>query len=284
MGVRVRGVFLAALLAWGLVLARAPEPIFIGTTTDEPSALLKDYLPLARALEAALGIGVRVIFPQDLTEARALIEQGRLDVYIDSVYPVLALGLEPILVRWKGGAASYRSLLVASARSPIADLPALSGRRVGFEEPWSTSGYLVPRLALEAAGLHLVALDSPRAPVPPGTVGYVFTYDDENTLFWLQRGWIDAGAISDQAFRALTKGRAAGLLVIYQSEPIPRHLVSVRPDLDPTLVRRLKAALLEMDGDPEGRRVLLRFGQTARFRPLDQKTERFLDELKRRLP
>lgn len=284
MRVWVRGVLLLVLLAWGLVLARAPEPIWIGTTTDEPSALLKDYLPLARSLEAALGLPVRVIFPQDLTEARALIERGQLDVYVDSVYPVLALGLTPILVRFKGGVASYRSLVVVGSQSSIADLSALSGKRVGFEEPWSTSGYLVPALALEAAGLRLVALDSLKAPVPPGAVGYVFTYDDENTLFWLKRGWIDAGAISDQALRALTKGRAAGLSVIYQSEPIPRHLVAVRPGLDPGIVRRLKAALLKMNDDPEGRRVLLRFGQTTRFRPLDQTAERFLEELKRRLP
>ena len=50
-----------------------------------------------------------------------------------------------------------------------------------------------------------------------------------------------------------------------ETDRLPRHLVSVRKDLDPPLVNRLEKILLSMHQDPQGRRILQRTDGTTKF-------------------
>ena len=53
------------------------------------------------------------------------------------------------------GSISYRSVMVVRADSGIADLAAMRGRSLAWADPNSTSGYLIPRFELRAAGIDL---------------------------------------------------------------------------------------------------------------------------------
>jgi ABC-type phosphate/phosphonate transport system substrate-binding protein len=46
---------------------------------------------------------------------------------------------------------------------------------------------------------------------------------------------------------------------------LPRHLVSVRKDLAPVLVKQVKKVLLSMHQNPEGQRILQKTDGTTKF-------------------
>ena len=61
--------------------------------------------------------------------------------------------------------------------------------------------------------------------------------------------------------------------MLAQSERLPRHLVSIRKDMAPALADRLKAILLAMSEDEEGRKILQKTGETTKFDMLPEGEE-----------
>ena len=51
---------------------------------------------------------------------------------------------------------------------------------------------------------------------------------------------VAAGAFSDDDYGALDETKKSGIIILAQTDLFPRHLVSVRKDLDPKVKNRLK--------------------------------------------
>jgi len=98
------------------------------------------------------------------------------------------------------------------------------------------------RIIIGVVTISLAPLEKTR-----GKIGYVFTGDDENTMLWVPRKKVSAGALDDQAY--LKEGRKAldKLQVVYRSFSIPRQIISHRASLAPRLVARIKETLVKMD-------------------------------------
>lgn len=60
----------------------------------------------------------------------------------------------------------------------------------------------------------------------------------------------------------------ANITILAQTDLFPRHLVSVRKDLDPRVKDRLKEILLSMHQDEEGQIIMLKTDNTTKFDPL----------------
>ena len=163
-----------------------------------------------------------------------------------------------------------------SAIQTVSDLP---DKVVAFEEPYSTSGYFLPKSALLYAGLKLSEQADAGALVKAGEVGYVFAMDDDNIPVWVLRGKVGAGAMDDASFARLTPQRRENLRVVHQTAALPRHLVSVRRNLAPRLVNGIKAVLLGMEHSEEGRQALQKFEMTTRFDELPGGPEKALAPL-----
>ena len=58
------------------------------------------------------------------------------------------------------------------------------------------------------------------------------------------------------------------LRIIYESFAIPRHIVSYRADLSPTLVQRITEVLQSMPNSEAGRQALKAFESTTKFDPI----------------
>ena len=81
------------------------------------------------------------------------------------------------------------------------------------------------------------------------------------------------GAFSDDDYAKLDEKAKADVGVLAQSERLPRHLVSIRKDMAPALADRLKAILLAMSEDEEGRKILQKTGETTKFDMLPEGEE-----------
>ena len=215
----------------------------------------------------------KVILAPTPFEMAKLLEQRRVDFYFESVYPSYTINYvhgagKAILRRWKGGAAEYQSIIFAKRDGGIKQLADLRGKTMIFEDPGSTSGYLMPKLFMSRNGYKLVEKRSYDPNLGATDVQYSFAYLRSKLIEAVLTQQVAAGAISDDDYNGLDEKRKSAMVILAQTERLPRHLVSVRSDLDPQIVGKLTDLLVAMHDDPEGQRILKKTDQTSKFDPI----------------
>lgn len=249
------------------------QVIVLGDISDDPGEVIEGTQPLADYVAAHLGdFGitagqVKVVATAD--EMAQLLESGQVDLYFDSVYPVTlisdASGAQPFLRRWRFGVEEYYTIIFASAESGITSVDDLPGHMIALDNPFSTSGYLLPAAHLAEHDLNLVGKGSHDDPVADDAVGFVFSYDDENTLQWILSGLVAAGATDDYHYEVLFPPEAKEkLVVLAKTESVPRQVVVARPGIDPELLEAIKQILTTAHESKAGQAALEPF-QTSRF-------------------
>ena len=232
--------------------------------------LFRPFASYVASQLGAVGIGkARVVVVDSLSQMVEELEAGRVDVYIDSPFPVGFVRQHADVVvslrRWKWGSDSYRSVVFTRADSGIATLDELSGNVIAFGEPFSTSGFMMPKASLASLGLTLVNYVDPAASIPANQVGYVFSNDAENTIFWVLKGKVVAGAVNADYYKPLAGSRIDELRVLHTTEPVPRNVVCFRSGLGSDVIRAVERVLLEMNLTDEGREILANFEGTTKF-------------------
>jgi phosphonate transport system substrate-binding protein len=215
----------------------------------------------------------KVIIAPTPFELAKLLEQRRVDYYFESVYPSYTINYvhgaaRAILRRWKGGAAEYQSLIFTKRDGGIKQLDELRGKMIVFEDPGSTSGYLMPKLFLSRNGFKLVEKKSYDPNAVPTDVQYSFAYLRSKLIEAVLTKQVAAGAISDDDYNGLDEKRKSEMTILAQTERLPRHLVSVRADLDQQVIGKLTDLLVAMHDDAEGQRILKKTDQTSKFDPI----------------
>ncbi|MBF0462773.1 MAG: phosphate/phosphite/phosphonate ABC transporter substrate-binding protein [Magnetococcales bacterium] len=278
------------LFGWLLLAGTMPAlatPLTMGAINNDPAEEVRLFLPIAQYLAAQLapqGITKgQVMVADSVQEMAQFMKSGRVDLYLDSPLPSVVVnqmaGGNMVLRRWKQGQAEYRSVLFVKRDSPIHTLAQLSGQLVGFKDPHSSSSYLMPRIAMEQAGLQLVDMTGVRGGIPANKTGYLFTNDRETNLFWVVTGKTVAGAMSPEELTRQAKGDRDKLRILYEAEAIPRHVVSLRGDLPAAVATALTEALLAMEHTATGQRILADFEQTTRFDRIPPATQAQLQEM-----
>lgn len=263
--------------------------ITVGSISVDPADDFAEFAPLAAYLAKQLpSDGVdrgRVVVADGIPQMARYLREGKVDLYIDSPFPSMAVsraaGSRFLLRRWKRGQSEYHSVIFVREDSGIGRLEDLKGKVIAFEEPFSSSGYFLPKVTLAQKGFTLVPKREASDPVAPDEVGYVFSYDDEDTMVWVLRRKVAAGATDDQTYVKKAKGSLGSLRVIYRTPSVARQIVSCRSDLPPALVAHVKRILLEMERTAEGRSVLRAFEKTTRFDEIPDPDLASLAELQR---
>lgn len=263
------------------------KTITLGDISDEPAKKIKLFQPLADYLAANLSeFGIqegRVVIAPNLEEMAEFLSTGVVDLYFDSPYPTIFVGdlsgAEPILRRWKQGSAEYRSVYFARKDSGIASVDDLAGKMIAFEEPFSTSGFVLPAGTLLQQGFNVTPYEQATDEVAADEIGYVFSRDDENTLEWVVRGLVSAGATSNLDYDELPEEIKSQLVIVGETTTVPRQMVSVRPGLAPELVDKVERLLMDLDKSDEGREILAHLKNTRKFDDLPEGTEATLQEL-----
>lgn len=252
--------------------ATAQDVIVLGDISNDPDKSIRRAQPLADYLAANLadfGIssGTVKVAP-DMDTMIEWMQNGEVDLYFDSVYPVMtisdATNAQPILRRWRDGVGEYHTVFFTLAGGDIQSLEDLQGHSVGFDEPFSTSGYMMPLTYIINAGLAATEYDSTDATVADDEIGYVFSGDDDNTIQWVLSERIAAGVTDDDTFADLPEETRTELTVIAETDPLPRQVVLAREGLDAELVAELIRLMSAMDESEEGAAVLDEF-DTSQF-------------------
>lgn len=281
---RIIGSITAAILfGLAVVPTHAAEPgrrLVLGRISGEPHKHVDKLRSLADYLAPRLadrGIaGVDILITESPEHMKELLKTGEVDLFSETAFVALSLiqdGIaKPLLREWKKGVSEYHSVIVVRKDSGLSNLSDLVGHKFAFEDAGSTSGYLMPRVALEDAGLRLSQLPDPRNPVPDNTVGYSFARGEVNVIAWVNRGLADAGAMSNLDWADPTLGAdemKSALKVIHETEPVIRSLFLARQPLEDDLCRRISEILESMHESPEGRDVLRQYFKVARYDRLE---------------
>ncbi len=252
------------------VQARA---IVLGDISDDPAEVIEGTQPLADYLASQLSeFGItegQVRIASSIDEMAQLLANGDVDLYFDSTYPATWIsdkaGAKVILRRWRFGVEEYQSVIFASAASGITSIDQLPGHTVAMDAPYSTSGFLLPAVYLTENGLRLVGKKNSGDPVGKDEVGFVFSYDDANTLQWVLSGLTDAGVTDDFHFDVdFPREATAQLVELARTESTPRQVAVIRSGLDDELIQTIVRILTTMHETEAGQAALEPF-QTSKF-------------------
>ncbi len=255
---------------------------------DEPAKKIKRFTPLAKYLAenlAAFGIEKgSVVVARDIEEMATFLKDRKVDVYMDSAFPILASqemsGAEIILRRWKSSDPTYSSTFIALRGGDISKVEDFVGKVVAFEEPHSTSGFVLPAGTLAQRGFSLHEVETPDAKVANDKIGYLFSRDEENTVRMILDGKVAGGGVSNQDYAKLSPEVALQLIAFDGTIAVPRQLVLVRQGLDSRLVDRIEELLVGLDRTEEGRELLHGIKKTKKFDPVPPDSQRALGELR----
>lgn len=221
---------------------------------------LRNYQCMVEKLPAAIGVEKVSLFPAADYDG---VIQGLLGGTLDyaelgasgyaKIYLAKADAVEPILTTVQtDGSTGYHSIMVARKDSGITKLEELKGKKLGFADPDSTSGYLVPLVTLpEAIG----------APIKEffGETG--FGGGHENLVLEVVKGNFDAGTTFGSGVGEFKDGYTSGnlhkmvekgildmndLVELWKSPLIPNGPIVIRSSMNDDMKAKFKQFMMDL--------------------------------------
>lgn len=285
---------LAMVLSSATAWAQPNRVLVLGRISDDPQAHYAQLQPLLDYVVARMhDVGIRegrILMARDPQQMASYLRRGRVDWVTETAGAAVALGqrsgAQPLLLTERSGVREYHTVFFVRRESPVQRLQDLRGRRLALQNPSSTSAYLVPAMTLLDVGLQpQILLDANDEPGSTA-VGYVFARSELNIATFVQKGLVDAGAVSSVDWddeRRVPAAFKQELRVLARTAPYPRAVEVVRADLDARIRDRLQEVLLEAASDPAAQVPLQRFFGTSGFHRVDAQARQRLDELKQGL-
>jgi len=251
------------------------QAVSLGIVSEINQSLIADHFSdfvryVAGKLTSASDIEGKVVIAPTPFQLARLIEQKKVDFYMESPYPTYLVndvqGVAKLMLRrWKGGMAEYRSLIFTKKNGEINRLEDLRGKVLVFESPESTSGHFLPRHFLTRKGFKFIDKSRFNPEALATDIGYLFAGSQEKVVDWVLTKKAAAGAFSDDDYARLDEKKRSDIIILAETERLPRHLVSVRKDFSPALADRLEKILLSMHENDQGRKILKNTDDTTKF-------------------
>jgi len=248
-----RVLLTCALLAWG-VAAQAQQVFRITAIPDEsPTELARKAAPLARYLEQKLGTKVEFTPVTDYAAAVEALVNKQVDLAWFGGFTFVQAHqrsggkIVPLVQREEDE--KFRSVFITTDPA-IKSLADLKGRNLSFGSQSSTSGHLMPRNYLLAAGVD-PDKDLKR-------VAYSGAHDA--TVASVASGKVDAGALNISVWEKLVADKKVDttkVRVFYTTPEYFDYNWSVHADMPAALRQKLAQAFIELSpATPEGKEIL----------------------------
>jgi phosphonate transport system substrate-binding protein len=259
-------VALAAALA-GPAAAQTPLHLVL-TPSQKPTDLLASGEEFARVLGGLAGLPVRVTVASDYAAVIEALRNRTADLAF--VHPggyVLASreAKARIVARnlWHGKS-SFTSRFYVRKESGLKSLEELRGKSIAFVDPASSSGYIYPMVMLIQRGL--VKNRDPKTFFKE----VAFSGAHDASMRALLNGHVDVIASFDNAREQYLKEPAERERIVFVAETpeIPEAGIAARDGLDPAVVARVRAALLQIKG-PAHKDLLKRLYEIDGFAPAE---------------
>jgi phosphonate transport system substrate-binding protein len=224
---------------------------------------MERYQPLAKYLQVKTGYKINlVVLPRYGNIIDNFVSKSMDGAFFGSFTYALAhtkLGVEVIArPETLDGTSTYYGLIFVRKDSGIRTAADMKGKRFAFVDKATTAGYLLPMNYF-----HKNGISNPQAYLKE--IYYTGTHED--AIYDVLNRKADVGSAKNTIFEKVSKtdSRLAQHLVILQRSPdVPENGLALRKDIGDEVKKSLRDALLGMDSDPEGKKILNDFG-AAKF-------------------
>lgn len=263
---------LAGILGAGPVVAGAADkPLhLVLTPSQKPTDLLTAGEEFGQVLGRLAGVPVRVTVASDYAAVVEALRNRTADLAFlhPAGYVIANRETKALIVArnlWHGKA-SFTSRFYVRKDSGLKTLEDLRGKTIAFVDPASSSGYIYPMVMLMQRGL--VRGRDPKTFFRE--VVYAGAHDA--AMRALLNGHVDAIASFDLAREQYLKDPAERERITFVAEtpPIPEAGIAAREGLDPAVVARVRAALLQIK-PPAHAALLKRLYEIDGFEPADDR-------------
>ncbi len=220
---------------------------------EDPQELLRKYKPFADYIAKEVGVQVKFVPVVDYAATVEGLAADRLDIVwyggFTSVQATQrAKGATRLAMREED--ASFKSLFVTRTDSGIKTLADLKGKTFAFGSVSSTSGHLMPRYFLKAAGVE-PERDFKR---------FGFSGAHDATAAWVEAGRVDAGALNFLVWRKLVEKKkidTGKVHVFWTTPPYVDYVWVARGGVPREIREKFTQALLKLDySNPEHKQVM----------------------------
>jgi phosphonate transport system substrate-binding protein len=273
--------FFIALFLWLIIMPSFAQSQERKESSSEKSLLIglipeqnifkqiERYTPVADYLSKKIGLKIRL---KVLTRYGNIIDNfvssGIDGAFFGSFTYALAhmkLGVE-VLARPESldGSSTYHGLIFVRKDGGIRSVREMKGKRFAFVDKATTAGFLAPLVYFKRHGVTDYKTYFRET---------YFTGTHEDAIYDVLNKKADVGAAKNTVFERLAqtdKRVRQELAVLDKSPDVPENALAVRKDLDPSVKKALRDALLTMHGDRGGLTILLNFG-AKKFIPTTDK-------------
>lgn len=263
---RILALVAGFILSFSAVLSHATDAqttatLRVSAIPDEtPTELLRKFQPLGAYLEQQLGMKVEFIPVTDYAAVVEALAANRVDM-------AWLGGFTFVQARMKTGNAiplvqreedQHFTSVFITADPAIQSLQDLKGKRFVFGSVSSTSGHLMPR--------HFLLADS----ITPETFfsEMAFSGAHDATAAWVQAGKADAGVLNASVWQKLIASGKVDTHKVHVFATTPGYFDynwTVRGNLDPAIIARLKTAFLALDPVKPEHKTILDLQAASRF-------------------
>ena len=262
----LRGL-MAFVLSTGSLFAVAQttaHTLRVSAIPDEaPTELQRKFAPLGKYLETELGMAVNFVPVSDYAGVVEALAAKRLDLVwlggFTFVQAAQRTGGTAIPLVQRAEDEKFTSRFITADPS-IKSLADLRGKRFVFGSASSTSGHLMPRYSLIQAGLD----------PDKDFKNVAFSGAHDATVAFVQSGRAEAGALNTSVWDKLVeagKVDTSKVHVFYTTQPYFDYNWTVRGDLDPALVKKLREAFLKLDAANPKHKEILELQRASKFIP-----------------
>tara|TARA_Y100000782_G_scaffold8532_1_gene9962 strand:- start:4738 stop:5607 length:870 start_codon:yes stop_codon:yes gene_type:complete len=227
---------------------------------EAPTELQRKFEPLGKYLEAELGMPVEFQPVSDYAGVVEALAAKRLDLAwlggFTFVQAKLRTGNAIPLVQREQDEVFTSTFITADP--DVQSHADLEGKSFAFGSVSSTSGHLMPRYFLQQDGIDPDAFFS--------RVGFSGAHDA--TVAWVESGKVDAGVLNSSVWEKLLEENKVNTdkVRVYTTTPTYYdYNWTVRGDLEPELVERIKAAFLALDPANPEHKAILDLQRASRF-------------------
>ncbi len=255
---------LLALVVWMVWGVAAADTLRVSAIPDEdPQELLRKYKPFTDYIEKEVGLKVKFVPVVDYAATVEGLAANRLDIVwyggFTSVQAVQrAKGATRLAMREED--ASFKSVFVARTDSGIRTLTDLKGKTFAFGSVSSTSGHLMPRHFLRAAGV-----DPER-----DFEKFGFSGAHDATAAWVAAGRVDAGALNFLVWKKLVdkeKVDTKKTNVFWTTPPYVDYVWVARGGVPEAVREKFRQALLKLDYTNPEHKKIMDLQRTRKFIP-----------------
>ena len=243
--------FLTLLASASLTQAADPswpkELTFALLSTESAPEVTRRWEPILVQLEKDLGVKVKPIMASDYRGTIEALKFKKAEIghlgpksYVEATNDNYA-NVEPIVqIRHSNGSLGYRSCLIVHTDSDIFSPEDISGKTFAFNDPNSTSGYLVPMtMFLNEMGIN------PKQHFSKLT----FSGSHEASILAVLNKKVEVASTNLPDVQQLTReGKVprGALRIIWVSKLIPNDPIVVRKDLPDSLRQAIQSSLVAM--------------------------------------